>query len=168
MVSHTPIFNGREAYMRSHCLGYRIDCLILEELTQYLKDCPGFSQYDALHRAQWTRSCEASYERGKQRVREGETLLQSRVVGQEDFLEIQCAPEELRELWKEMCRDLPAGWNRYFRLYDTVMSDAGDFEAMYAAFFGVEDAEPSPQFLTLAEGIIRPADQAEPSWLPAD
>lgn len=67
-----------------------------------------------------------------------------------------------------MRRELPAGWNGYFKLYDMVMSDAGDFEAMYAAFFGVEDAGPSPQFLALAEGTVRPTDQAEPSWLPAD
>ncbi len=168
MVSHTPIFAGREEYLYSHCLSYRINCLILGELAQYLKDCPGFSKYDALHRAQWTRSCEASYERGGQRAGGEETLLESCDVGQENFLDIQCAPEELREHRKAMCRDLPAGWNGYFKLYDMVMSDAGDFEAMYASFLGVKDADPSPEFLALVKRTVGLSDQMEGSWFPTN
>ena len=168
MVSHTPIFDGREEYMLSHCLSYRIDCLILKELAQYLKDCPGFSRYDQLHRELWIRSCEASYQRGRQLVEEGEQLLQSRSVTQDDFLAICGAAEELRECWKALRQELGEGWNRYFVLYDMVMSDAGDFEAMYAAYFGVQDAGPSPEFLALAEKTIQPSEQIEASWFPAD
>lgn len=89
-------------------------------------------------------------------------------MGQENFLDIQCASEELREHRKAMCRDLPAGWNGYFKLYDMVMSDAGDFEAMYASFLGVKDADPSPEFLALAKSTVGLSDQMEGSWFPTN
>ena len=166
MVSCTPIFNGREEYMLSHCLGYRIDCLILEELGRCLKDCPGFLRYDELHRDKWARSCGASYTHGKQLVLEGETLLQSKEVTQDDFLKICCDTQELRTLYKTMRDELSPQWNSFFKLYDMVMSDAGDFEAMYAAFFGVQDAGPSPEFLALATQTIQPSDEIDGSWFP--
>lgn len=168
MVSHTLIFEGRGGDLLSRWEAYRLDHIMLEELGRYLKDCPGFSRYNELHREKWTRSCEASYCRGGRLVQEGEKLLQSDDVTQEDFLDICEGTEEFRMLWKQIDSGLSAEWRRFFILYDMVMSDAGDFEAMYAAYLGVKDAGPSPEFLTLTQKIMWPVEQVDCGCFPAD
>lgn len=162
------ILKQKKEYMFAQCPAYRLDCAILEALTDILKDAPEFLEYAANMRAHWQEVQAANYEHGKELAARGARQFRSwDNVTQEELLVGRPSNTVIHASWRAIIQGAPEALAGFYQLYADVQTCKEDFETMFACFFGVQAGNPSPTLLERVRAIIEPNREYACNWWPS-
>lgn len=146
---------------------YRLDCVVMETVEDILKDLPEFAAYFAVCHKQAEYEWKANYKRGQELAQQEKELL-ARCDGliPEKFLICTPRKEALGEARWEFVKQYEDHIQSFFLLHLAAMSSKVEADNHFARFFGIQDGNPSSEFLDFAETYIVPAREQACRWSP--
>lgn len=146
---------------------YRLDCIVMETVEDILKDIPDFAEYFAICHKQAEWEWMANYKRGQKLAQQEEQLL---AKGDAFIIEelLVCAPRKdaLGESRWEFVKKYEDYVQSFFPLHMMAMSSKIETDNRFACLLGIQDGNPSPDFLKLAEMYIAPNPEQPCGWSP--